>query len=683
MKAQLNYILSTLVMLFFVTGSVQSQNRPDLDLLDRMYNYSSTVDTTSHEFESYTYTKSTFNVKKRNIALLAVPTMYAIAHRVDRRQYLSETFSRVHFYRLDSYDSKPILHFSTIPHQHGTLTRILPYLKPKIYDETIVGNNLLSPFCKTNRKYYKYSVKFLLNGTANITYSPVNDNTQLVKGQAIVDYESGRVISTILDGEFDMVHFSLGMNMGDEGLMSLVPTDVRLNSRFNFLGSRTEANLRTLYGLGKPNIDSIAKNNDIQQMANVRPVPLTIQEQFILDDHIERLKDEEVDSVNRKNRWVKDVLWDRIGDNLLNRIKGTFGMQNQGYLRINPLLNPLYMGYDNHRGFVYKFDIRLNYEFTRNSEINARFNSGYSFKRKQLYYKLPVTYYYNKKRNGYIQAEIGNGNWIKNGNALKAAEEAYIVEHGDSLSIKYPKMIYFKDKYFRITNNYDISKNWSILFGVIFHCRNAVEKYAYQLVGLPDHYTSSAPNIQLQWRPTGWNGMFLTLDYERSFENFLGANIAYERIELDAQQIKRLSRLQALKIRAGAGGYTYKHGPSYFLDYSNFRENYIPGGWNDDWSGGFELLNSDYYNNSKYYVRGNLTYEAPLLLAAHIPWIGHFFEMERLYSSALWAKDIHPYIELGYGFTTRLLSAGVFVNNKNGKFESFGVKMGLELFRHW
>ena len=195
---------------------------------------------------------------------------------------------------------------------------------------------------------------------------------------------------------------------------------------------------------------------------------------------------------------------------------------------------------------------------------------------------------------------MGNGNWIKNGNALKAAEEAYIVEHGDSLSIKYPKMIYFKDKYFRITNNYDISKNWSILFGVIFHCRNAVEKYAYQLVGLPDHYTSSAPNIQLQWRPTGWNGMFLTLDYERSFENFLGANIAYERIELDAQQIKRLSRLQALKIRAGAGGYTYKHGPSYFLDYSNFRENYIPGGWNDDWSGGFELLNSDYYNNSNY-----------------------------------------------------------------------------------
>lgn len=683
MKTRLNYILSTLVMLVLATGNVHSQSRPDLDLLERVYNYASTVDTTSKETESYTYTKATFNIKKRNITLLAVPTMYSIAHRADRRQFLTESFSKVHFHNFNSYESQPILNISTIPHQRGTLTRILPYLKPKIYDETIVGSCLLSPFCKANKRYYKYSVKFLLNGTARVTYSPVNDNTQLVKGQAIVDYETGRVISTILGGEFDMVHFSLGMNMGEDGIKTLVPTDVRLNTRFNFLGSRTEANLRTLYGLNKPDIDS-TQTDDIRKMEKARPVPLSAYEQFILDDYIERIKEENADTTTTKKRqWAKDVLWDMIGDNLLNNIKGNFGGQNQGYLRINPLLNPLYMGYDNHRGFIYKFDIRLKYAFNSNSEISTRFNAGYSFKREQLHFRLPVVYYYNKRHNGFIQAEVGNGNWIKNGHAQQAAEEAYNATHEDTLSVKYPKMIYFKDSYFRLVNNNDISQNWGVQFGIILHRRNAVEKYAYQLAGMPDHYTSAAPTIQLQWRPTGWNGMFLTLDYERSFEHFLGANIAYERIEFDAQQIKRLSRLQALKMRLGAGGYTYKHGPNYFLDYANFRENYIPGGWNDDWSGEFELLNSDYYNNSKYYIRGNLTYESPLMLAAHLPWIGHFFEMERLYSSALWAKDIHPYIEIGYGFTTRLLSAGIFMNNKNGKFEGFGVKFGLELFRHW
>ena len=158
MKTRLNYILSTLVMLVLATGNVHSQSRPDLDLLERVYNYASTVDTTSKETESYTYTKATFNIKKRNITLLAVPTMYSIAHRADRRQFLTESFSKVHFHNFNSYESQPILNISTIPHQRGTLTRILPYLKPKIYDETIVGSYLLSPFCKANKRYYKYSV---------------------------------------------------------------------------------------------------------------------------------------------------------------------------------------------------------------------------------------------------------------------------------------------------------------------------------------------------------------------------------------------------------------------------------------------------------------------------------------------------------------------------------------------
>ena len=53
MKTRLNYILSTLVMLVLATGNVHSQSRPDLDLLERVYNYASTVDTTSKETESY------------------------------------------------------------------------------------------------------------------------------------------------------------------------------------------------------------------------------------------------------------------------------------------------------------------------------------------------------------------------------------------------------------------------------------------------------------------------------------------------------------------------------------------------------------------------------------------------------------------------------------------------------
>ena len=136
-------------------------------------------------------------------------------------------------------------------------------------------------------------------------------------------------------------------------------------------------------------------------------------------------------------------------------------------------------------------------------------------------------------------------------------------------------------------------------------------------------------------------------------------------------------------MRIGTGGYTLQDGHTFFLDYTNFRENHVPGGWNDDWSGEFELLNSNKYNASRWYARGNITYESPLLATSHLPWVGHFIEMQRLYASILSSKDCRPYLELGYGFTTRLFSIGLFLSNDSGKIKEFGCKFGFELFRHW
>ena len=135
-------------------------------------------------------------------------------------------------------------------------------------------------------------------------------------------------------------------------------------------------------------------------------------------------------------------------------------------------------------------------------------------------------------------------------------------------------------------------------------------------------------------------------------------------------------------MRIGTGFYTWKDSKAYFLNYENFQENNLYGGWNDDWSGEFELLRSDTYNTSDYYLRANVSYESPLLMLSWLPWLGHYMEMERIYCSVLDVQNIHPYVELGYGFTTRLISCGFFVSNGRGN-RSFGFKFGFELFRHW
>ena len=82
-------------------------------------------------------------------------------------------------------------------------------------------------------------------------------------------------------------------------------------------------------------------------------------------------------------------------------------------------------------------------------------------------------------------------------------------------------------------------------------------------------------------------------------------------------------------------------------------------------------------------MRANITYESPLMTLAWIPWAGRFMEKERIYVNALTVKGLHPYMEYGYGFATRLFSTGIFVSQKNGKFDGIGFRFGVELFRQW
>ena len=163
----------------------------------------------------------------------------------------------------------------------------------------------------------------------------------------------------------------------------------------------------------------------------------------------------------------------------------------------------------------------------------------------------------------------------------------------------------------------------------------------------------------------------------------MGSNTAYERMEIDGQYNHRLSALSSLQMRAGAGFYTHKGPDSYFLDYTNFRENNVPGGWNDDWACSFELLNSNWYNASEYYVRANIAYESPLMLLSRLPLCGRLIEKERIYFNALAVRNLNPYIEWGYGFRTRAISVGAFVAQHKWDFKEATIRVGIELFRHW
>lgn len=689
MRKYLCLIICAILLCSF-TGT-HKRNTPKNDFRDsvisRIFAYASKIDTTGmYQQDSYSYTKFHLRTNHRNATLMLVPTMYAIAKGAGR-QFMGEYYNQLY------YDKNPkarqikyhrLLNISTIPHRRNAMASIFNYMTPKVYDESIFLDNILSPFHKSNKRYYSYHVTPLPFGKAQVNVFPHIKNTQMVKCMAIVDAETGKIQIADFEGEYDMIHFYISVIMDHDGYKSLYPKKCDLKANFKFMGNQITAMYTSVYDLPKILSDSLSNLEDTTLMAKVRPIPLNEEEKSIIDRYITQktLRDSLNRATKKKTNFAKDILWDAIGDNVLNRIKQNFGKQDQGYVRMNPILNPLYMGYSHRKGFVYKFDIRGSYAFNDDIQLALRFRAGYSFKQHRFYFNIPATFNYNAKHQGFLQVEFGNGNRINSNTVARRILE--IAGDKDSIfSVPWTQLAEFKDNYLRITNHWMFVKRFGFEIGMISHHREAIDPDFYKAYDYPTSYRSVAPTIGLEWHPIGMRGPVIKVDYERSIKGVMKSNISYERVEIDAQSILYASKRRSFSLRAGSGFYTMKGDHWNFVDYTNFRDNNIPGGWNDDWSGEFELLPSSWYNSSDYYVRTNATYEAPLFFASQFPWIGRYIEKERLYVNTLFVEHLHPYTEWGYGFTTRIASLGFFAAFQNAKYKGFGCRFGFELFRKW
>ena len=672
--------LILLTLLFFAGLRADAMNRDAWFLLQRIFRYMSVIDTCSQEpTTSFAYQKYILQTRRRNAILLSVPTMYAVAHSGER-EYVGEAYDRVTSRGLNDFDVTRILERTTVPRGRHTMPTLLQYLTPRMYEKVLIDRHILSPFHRSNRNYYRYRLDKVVRDTAYLCFRPRVNNTQLVSGQARVMIWSGRIIDAELQGEYDMIRFHLSVTMGRNGIRSLIPDGCRLDATFRFLGNDLHMDYLVRYNLPAMLADSITDRNDTAAIARIRPMPLTAYEQgvFARKYAADSIAAENA-AAKRRNKTAARWMWDNIGERLLTRTKSNFGTHDQGYFRISPLLNPLYLGYSGRRGLTYKLDIRGNYYFSPNSLIETRFKAGYSFKQRQFYFSIPLTYYFDRQRDGFVRAEVGNGNHITNSLVADAIKN----ERRDSINWDGMGLDYFRDMYAKVTASYSPLSWLTVEAALVTHRRTAINKAAFREVNLPIHYTSTAPMLELRIHPWGRTGPVFAADYERSFRGFMGANITYERYEFDAQYNLHLSPLSAVQTRFGTGFYTHRGEDWYFLDYTNFHDSNIPGGWNDGWANNFELLNSNWYNASDYYIRTNVTYESPLLALSWIPLAGRFIEKERIYVNVLHVRRLHPYIEWGYGFATRAFSIGLFVGQQNGKFEGFGCKFGFELFRQW
>ncbi len=650
----------------------------DTVLLNRLFNYAETFADSIDAFTTNVYIKHLYQTHRRNFTLWVVPKMYAIAR--GKRDFVSEQYGQLSFNGFDDFSTHRQVYYTTIPHNRRTMPTLLEFVTPNIYGATIYGDHILSPFHRANRIYYRYRSFHIGDGKASLYFRPrfVN-NTQLLKGQALVDEQTGRIIQVEMSGEFDMIRFHTQATQGEEGSRSLLPHQSKTRVDFRFLGNHISSDFEAMLDCPLTLPDTLNVRGDRQLIDSVRPYALSADEQAIYDRERplspaeQEPEPEEPQPAIVPASHQRRVGWDDVGKSLVESLRAS---GENGYVRLSPIINPQYIGYSKRKGISYRFKLGAQYNFS--PYVSLRFNPriGYNFRKSTFYYTAPLQLRLWPKHDIHFDLLWGNGNRITSSTILEDIQR----KHGPIPDVEGKDLGLFGDRYMRFSASVQITPWLGVETGVVNHVRKAVNVREMRRLGEPEEYRTSAPLVSVKVRPLK-HGPLISIDYEHGRKSGK-SDLSYERWEMDAQMKHRMSRMQTLNMRLGGGFYAHK-ADKHFMDYSNFRDENLPEGWDDDWSGNFQLLTSRMYNESDYYVRGNVSYEAPLLAASFVPFVGRYVERERIYLSSLSIAHTRLYSELGYGFTCRYFSVGAFSSFLNTRFQEAGCKFTFELFRRW
>jgi len=652
----------------------------DSMVLNRIFTYQRNYTSGMSGYSTNFYSKFMYNINRRNFGLWLIPHMYTVAK--GDRNFVSEQYGRLHVYDLNDYEHEGQVYYTTIPYNSHTMPILNEFLTPSLYSVLVYGDHILSPFHRDNRRFYRYKFRWLEKGQVRIYFRPrFVKNTQLMQGIATVEVRTGRIVEAVFEGEYDLIKFHTIAMMGTEGFGSLLPKYCQSEISFKFMGNNISSSFESVFDCPIRLPDTVRVEGNRALIDSLRPVPLNAAEQAIYDDYDRRHRPapvevkEEPDTTKKEEPAKRNVL-KSVGEGIGDFLVSTHDMKTEKYyIRASPFVEPQYISYSGSKGFSYKMRFSAEYYFSHTSGLYLHPEVGYNFTMNQLRFSVPLRYVYNSRTRNFVELIWRNGNQISNNIALDDIRSKV------GIGIKLPNdLTLFNDEELRLYSHQKIIEALDLETGAVYHKRTAVNSYGMRSYGKPTVYHSLAPAIGLKFRPWKKGPMF-AVDYERgigSKENSLN----YERWEADISLRHYITSLQTFNYRLGGGIYTQRES-SYFNDFANFRDNNLPEGWNDEWSGDFQLLDSRLYNQSKYYVRSNISFEAPLMLAAFTPLLGRHVEQERFYWSGLLIEHSRPYSELGYGFSSRYFAMGIFASFFNVEFQQIGTKFTFELFSRW
>ena len=696
--------------------------------------YESIVD----RYDASLYIKGRVHIPKKNRLIRFIPSMFRLRKGVT--EYLTETHSDLHFTAPDIYDQKVKASIGTASEFWMMDGRLPEYFHINIYSTTLLYDKLLSPLASNAMKYYEYRLDSVVGASHNqrfyIHFTPKSKSFQLVDGYLVVSDNVWSVREINFSGRSELFRYNNRVQMGEvDSDDEFLPVFYELDGRFKLLGNVLEGSytavldyhdihhrsimteqLRWSEGKSKYDLsdsfrltcDTNTSRRDTAYFNAIRPIPLTHREDSLYEDFF--LKRDTLFN-KRKPRSKQLEFWGQLGDALVSRY--TIELADLGSVRCSPLINPLLLSYSKSNGFSYRQEFKYNRLFAGDRLLRIVPKVGYNFKRKEFYWSVVSDFEYWPSKRASLHLNIGNGNRIYSSDILdelKAMPDSIFDFNKIHLD-------YFKDLYFHLYHSWEIVNGLTLDVGLSMHRRTEAERSQFVLVN-PDRpavrtinpspespgydmdllkkfrhtYISFAPRVRLSWTP----GMYyymngkrkvnlysqyptFSIDWERGVKGIMKSTGKYERIELDVQHQIPLGLMRNLYYRVGGGIFTDQE-ELYFVDFVNFTRSNLPVGWNDEIGGVFQLLDRRWYNSSREYLRGHVTYEAPFLLMRHLKKYTQYVLNERLYFNLLLMPHLMPYAEFGYGIGTHIFDFGVFASFANWGYREIGCKFTFELF---
>lgn len=691
-------------------------------------------------YKAELYIKGWVKIRKKNHILRFIPSMFHIRKGV--KEYMMETYSDLHFTAPGIYDQKLKATVGTASEFWDMDGRLPEYFHINIYSSTLLYDKLLSPLAPNAKKYYTYRIDTVMGEKHDLRYKirfmPKNKSFQLVGGYMVVSDNVWSVREIRFAGRNEILRFNNLVQMGEVGEANeFLPVHYDIGATFHFLGNVMDGNYTAVLdykdiaqrdlsvrrkkgGKSKYDLsdsytlrgDTNASLRDTAYFNKIRPIPLSSHEETLYQDYFLRR-----DTLLWKNKPKSKSLefWGQIGDALISRY--TVNLANIGSIRCSPLINPFLLSYSGKSGISYRQEFKYNRLFKGDRLLRVVPRIGYNFKERVFYWRVISDFDYWPRKRAALHIEFGNGNRIYSSEVLDDLKAI-----PDSLfDFNQIHLDYFKDLYLNVRHSWEIINGLTLEVGLSMHRRTEVQRSRFvpnypvmpptksmrvsevgssffprfdpKLLNKFRHtYNSFAPRVHVSWTPgqyyyrSGGRKVNLhsryptvSVDWERGFSGVLNSSGSYERIEVDLQHQIPLGLMRDFYWRLGWGAFTNQE-ELYFVDFVNLRRSNLPMGWNDDIGGVFQLLDGRWYNSSRKYIRGHVTYEAPFLLLRHLMKYTQYVLNERLYLNALVVPHLNPYLEVGYGIGTHLFDFGLFASFANWKYKEIGCKFTFELF---